>query len=266
MFAPYSGSLVAKPTPVGPSPPTTAGSVVAQPPAGGTTPAPVVPPAPATVIPAVSVTPAPTAPAALAPDALTIYLQKVDKEIDDAYKEINANQSEYDKQILTLASGFLALTLVFLKDIVPMKIAAHHWLLYSAWGALTACIVCVLFSYQFSIKALFGAMDYWQKRIDPKATPVFPTGHAAWVKAINISSGILFVGGVVLAVAFAITNLHRQQEKAMSPETTTTAQPGNQGRMEGSHPRPTPPTQPGSPPKVPNPPPPPPPNPKPSGP
>jgi hypothetical protein len=138
MFAPYCGSLVVKPTPVGPAPPTTAGSLVAQPPPGGITPAPVVPPAPATVAAAVSVTPAPTTPAALAPDALTIYLQKVDKEIDDAYKEINANQSEYDKQILTLASGFLALTLVFLKDIVPMKIAAHHWLLYSASSRINA--------------------------------------------------------------------------------------------------------------------------------
>jgi hypothetical protein len=200
--------------------------------------------------PTAIVTPAPTV-AVMTAEQLTIYLQKVDKEIDDAYKEINANQAEYDKQILTLASGFLALTLVFLKDIVPMRIAAHHWLLYTSWGVLTACIICVLFSYQFSISALFGAMDYWGKRVDPNATPEFPAGHAAWVKGINILSGLLFVGGVILAVAFAITNLNRQQEKAVSPDATTTVQSG----------KPTPPTQPGSYPKVPTPPPPPPTNP-----
>ena len=56
---------------------------------------------------------------------------EIQKEIDDVYQTINENQAECDKQILTLSSGFLAVALAFIKDVVPLKEAELLWLLIS---------------------------------------------------------------------------------------------------------------------------------------
>ena len=64
-----------------------------------------------------------------------------EKEVDLAYSTINKNQEEYDKQLLTLSSAFLALSLTFTKDVVPFHSAAHKWLLYSSFVVLSiACL------------------------------------------------------------------------------------------------------------------------------
>ncbi len=86
---------------------------------------------------------------------------EIQKEIDDVYATINEDQAEYDKQLLTLSSGFLAVSLAFIKDIVPLKDAELLWILYLSFILLAFCIVSVLFSYQFSIAGLFKAKEYW---------------------------------------------------------------------------------------------------------
>ncbi len=62
------------------------------------------------------------------------------KERDSAFEASNKEQAEYDKQLLTLSAGTLALSLSFIKDVVPLEDAIFLWALYFVWVLLFSCI------------------------------------------------------------------------------------------------------------------------------
>lgn len=167
--------------------------------------------------------------------------ENCEKQIDEIFKTINSDQAEYDKQLLTLSSGFLAVSLAFIKDVVPLKDAAFLALLYISFCSLAACIMLVLFSYQYSISGNFKAKAYWEERRDGNLKIKFPMKHAENIKRINRLSGFLFGAGVLLLVLFVIINLH--QEVKVSATNRGIANdgallrvpPSNQGEERGSH-------------------------------
>lgn len=143
--------------------------------------------------------------------------ERCDKEIDEIFKIVNNDQAEYDKQLLTLSSGFLAVSLAFIKDVVPLKDAQDLPVLYLAYILLSTCIVFVLFSYQFSIAGHLKAKAYWEAKSGGADGP-FPYGYAEGVKWLNRASGILFFLGVSLVVAFVIVNLHHEANMALTKD------------------------------------------------
>lgn len=136
--------------------------------------------------------------------------EEIQKEIDDVYTTINEDQGEYDKQLLTLSSGFLAVSLAFIKDIVPLKEAEYLWVLNLSFILLAFCIMLVLFSYQFSIAGLFKAKEYWDNQLVGKKDIEFPYGYARHIKLVNRISGVLFLMGVSSLVLFVILNLNHE--------------------------------------------------------
>lgn len=137
------------------------------------------------------------------------------KERDDAYATGSKDQAEYDKQLLTLSAGFLAISLAFIKDIIPADTAVYLWVLYLAFILVGLCMIGVLFSYQFSIAGLEKVKTYWESRLartEPGAANEpeypFPFGHGNWIKIINRGTGVLFTLGVALMITFVIVNLH----------------------------------------------------------
>jgi hypothetical protein len=128
------------------------------------------------------------------------------KEIDDIFEKINHNQGEYDKQLLTLSSGFLAVTLAFIKDVVPLKDAVHLSLLYSSLASLALCIMLVLFSFQFSISGQLKARDYWESK-KAGVDEDFPYWHATCLSWLNRTSGVCFGIGVLSVVLFVTLNI-----------------------------------------------------------
>lgn len=136
------------------------------------------------------------------------------QQIDDAFSTINNDQSECDKQLLTLSSGFLAVSLAFIKDIVRLSDAEVLWSLYVAWILFGLCIMLVLFSYQYSIAGNFKAKLYWEN-LNTNPDMEYPHGHASSIKWLNRVSGVLFCLGVFFLVLFIICNIRK--EAAMSP-------------------------------------------------
>jgi hypothetical protein len=156
---------------------------------------------------------------------------EIQKEINDVYSTINENQAEYDKQLLTLSSGFLAVSLAFIKDIVPLHSAELLWILYLSFVSLALCIVSVLFSYQFSIAGLFKAKAYWDNMLAGKKDTKFPYTYADRIKVVNKASGILFLLGVSSLVIFVILNLGRE---ATMPNKWSLTQDGSYIRVPPS--------------------------------
>jgi hypothetical protein len=135
--------------------------------------------------------------------------EECDDEIDLIHETINKDQAEYDKQLLTLSSAFLVVSLGFIKDVVPLASAVHTWLLYTAYILLVLCIGLVLFSYQYSIHGHCKAKEYWEKIRDGEEAK-FPFSHATQIAIMNRISGVIFAVGALLLSLFVITNIHHQ--------------------------------------------------------
>src|SRR5271156_6345627 len=69
-----------------------------------------------------------------------------------AWEDIQSSTDSYDQSLLTLSSGVLALSMAFIKDIVPLQDAMWLWLLYVSWGAFAFCILTTVVSFQIAIQ------------------------------------------------------------------------------------------------------------------
>ena len=151
------------------------------------------------------------------------------KERDSAYDTLNNDQAEYDKQILALSAAFLGVALAFVKDVVPLKDAAHLWMFDAALGSFLASVCLVLWTFQYSIHGHFRLADYWELRekslsaseAEKSTLDSELNGRWTWldqrakkIRLWNICSGVLFGVGTILLVLFVTTNVHREARLA----------------------------------------------------
>lgn len=139
------------------------------------------------------------------------HKEECEREIDLCHETINKNQEDYDKQLLTLASGFLAVVIAFVKDVVPLKSAVHVGLFYGTASLLVLCVLCVLFSYQLSIAGHYRAKSFWENKKPGDDNSKFPYRIAERVRLVNIISGVLFFAATILLVLFIILNVVKER-------------------------------------------------------
>lgn len=133
--------------------------------------------------------------------------------MSDAMKEyrqhlVEAQQKSlesFDKTILSLSGGALAISLVFVHDIIGDGEMSGACLLFIAWVCWIVSMVSTLSSFLFSHHALRKAID----QVDAGAIHTDKRGgrfnlatHVA-----NVLSLIAFVIGVILIVIFVSLNL-----------------------------------------------------------
>jgi hypothetical protein len=145
------------------------------------------------------------------------WKQFCEEERNEAYTAIKENQQEYDKQVLTLSAGFIALVISFIDKIVPLREASYLPLLYCSLSIMCLCMLGVIASYQISIQIHFKVADYWSTRKSDKARQVeFPMAGANVVRWLNVFNGLAFASGIILSVIFVTTNVHLQREESQS--------------------------------------------------
>lgn len=118
-----------------------------------------------------------------------------------------------DKAILTLSAGALALSMTFLKDIVPLKDVIELPLIIAAWCAFGSSIACVLFSQYESRRAI----DVQMQRLESQIARDFesanqPNPHTARTNRLNVFAGALFFTGLILTILFTTFNVRRYSE------------------------------------------------------
>ena len=91
------------------------------------------------------------------------YKKYCKSESDEAYTTITKNQDEYDKQLLTLSTGLLAVLIAFLKDLVHLDTAICKPLLYCGIAGFGLSILFVIVSFQISIFALQRVREYFEQ-------------------------------------------------------------------------------------------------------
>lgn len=125
------------------------------------------------------------------------------------WTDIQADSGEYDRNLLTLSSGTLALSLAFIKDVVELKRAVHPWVLFCSWFAFAASILITLVSFRLSIAAQEEQLEYARQYYLEGNEKAF--SRQSWYsKALTVCtyvSGAAFFAGLVLTIIFAVINV-----------------------------------------------------------
>jgi hypothetical protein len=115
------------------------------------------------------------------------------------------SQTAFDKTMVSLAGGALAISFAFVKDFLRPQPPTHVGILLAAWLCWVATLAIILTSHYFSVIAIRKAVD----QIDSgKSHQQHTGGIADWVTAgLNLVSLFTFLAGLVLAGFFVHANL-----------------------------------------------------------
>ena len=111
----------------------------------------------------------------------------------------------YDKLLVTLSGGALALSIAFLKDIDKLNKVVHSELLFAAWIAFIVSLTSVLGRVMTGIKAQEKAIDQVDKGTIYSDKP---GGNMAFITEIMFYlSAISLVIGLILIACFSYHNV-----------------------------------------------------------
>jgi hypothetical protein len=123
------------------------------------------------------------------------YLEQLNK----AYIQ---SSSQFDKQVLFIASGALGISLAFIKDVVKLEGATNKPLLLLAWISFgTVILICIL-SHYTSLKAINFKIEHVHQKTD-KTSKRFDF----FTKLFNILMIVILAAGLILLNVFIGINI-----------------------------------------------------------
>jgi hypothetical protein len=122
-----------------------------------------------------------------------------------------SNSEKFDNAILTLSTGALGISLAFIKDIVPLKIAQNLWLLKASWWLFGLSIISTLASFVASQLGIRRQLKYAEEYYLNKKDEYLKKRNypAILTDFLNYSSGILFIAAIIFTIFFVSSNLRR---------------------------------------------------------
>jgi hypothetical protein len=142
-----------------------------------------------------------------------------------------ASADQFDKSILTLAGGALAISLIFLEKIVPEPKASTLPYLYCGWTALVVSLCAILASFLTSqhayrrqrkiVEAVFFA--------EPGKEPEMVNSWGRWTSVLNWISILVFILGVSMLVVFSTENIRLKTIMNKPAPVATTGAANGQG-------------------------------------
>lgn len=125
-----------------------------------------------------------------------------EKYLDRVYEAFFESSKQFDRQIIYIASGALALSFTFIKDIVDLDLSKYKWLLITAWILLAIVILLNLVSHYLSIQALNKKLEFFHVENEVESDKL-----NKWVKGINLTMTSFLVLGIVLIIIFVGINI-----------------------------------------------------------
>ncbi|MES9887272.1 MAG: hypothetical protein ABW140_10700 [Candidatus Sedimenticola sp. 6PFRAG1] len=136
----------------------------------------------------------------------------------DTQRKLNES---YDKLLVTLSGGALALSIAFLKDVIGSNAIVHPHLLLIAWAFFVISLASILCEILFGIQAHKRAIQQiddqiiYDEKVGGKSSNWTTRFH--WAAAANLIAGLIFIS------AFAFYNLGASNDEE-STNTETTAE------------------------------------------
>ena len=119
-----------------------------------------------------------------------------------------SNTENYDKSILTLSSAALGLSIASINSIIPLDTAKEICLLKLGWVLLLTSTISSLAAYLISNKGISKQIGYAEKYYLDGDEKYFdkPNIYTKINYALNISTGLIFILGMISIVYFIIDN------------------------------------------------------------
>lgn len=114
-------------------------------------------------------------------------------DMDEQTKTAFASASETSKQLITLATGILALEITFAKDVIVNLDAAAKCLIGTSWVLLLLSVIAGV----WTLLALTGSLA---QKSAPTAQSIFGLN----VRIPAVVQILLFLGGLILTVWFGV--------------------------------------------------------------
>lgn len=118
------------------------------------------------------------------------------------------SQEDYDKTLITLSGGALAVTFGFLKDVVGLSTGGDRTALLVAWGCWCGSLACTLFSFLISVGALRVAITELDADKPPRGG-----WRGTYLPPLNFLAGLLFIVGVASIGCFVWQTLGARHGK-----------------------------------------------------
>ena len=136
-----------------------------------------------------------------------------------------SNAETYDRSILSLSSGFLAISIAFISNVVDLDDARWMLVLYGAWCGFSGAIVVVIGSVLYGQRGikiqLKAARDYYLN--EKKEALDQADGVAQTIDRWNRLSGVLFIASVLALTTFVVGNVGDTMSKETTGKETTAA-------------------------------------------
>jgi hypothetical protein len=160
-------------------------------------------------------------------------VEELKKHKDGLYTSLSRDLDAFEKNFILIASGLLAFSITFIKDIVKIETADLILFLFGGWLLILAAIGVMMFAFLSSVN---GSNELWKTTDEYiiannlyKADEVLDATKVAAFKTIinpvfyKIKKRLkrmrawavgLFIGGVLLFAAFVSINLYNENSKA----------------------------------------------------
>ena len=141
---------------------------------------------------------------------------------DELYKRQLSNSEAYDRAILSLSSAGLAISLTFIKFIVPIDEATCLGVLKASWVLFLLSIIFTVASFLIGNKGISKQLEYAEQYyIDSKANAFNKFNIYAYINIIfNYISGTLFLVALTSVVSFVIINLNHGDDDMSKDKKT----------------------------------------------
>ncbi|HBA88591.1 MAG TPA: hypothetical protein DCZ75_11610 [Geobacter sp.] len=124
---------------------------------------------------------------------------------------LRAGQEQYDKYLLTLSSGGLAISLMMLKEVFGKTPLACPTVLIWSWVLFCLCIVSTIISFLTSQKCLRRHLEKYEAYVatgnDENLKKLDPLERLT--NYLNHASGVFLVLAITATIIFASTNLQK---------------------------------------------------------
>lgn len=144
--------------------------------------------------------------------ALTDEIKKLHADfVAEVHKRELSSSENFDKSVLTFSSAGLALSVGFLKDFVPIRLAAVPWALYTSWILFTLATCATMLSFLVSSRALAEQKNLAYVYYVERDESAFQRDNR-WdrlTRLLNYISGGSFLLAMVLTVVFISINLEK---------------------------------------------------------
>jgi hypothetical protein len=130
----------------------------------------------------------------------------MEKSAQDRYRAhleetYHAATQSFDKAVMTLSAGGLALSIGFVSRIAPAPV--HDWLLVLAWSLFAGSLLLILLSFLTSQEAHLRTMRLVDGDVDPASTDWW--GRAT--TGLNLASALTLIAATATLVLFGALNL-----------------------------------------------------------